>query len=72
VYSADPKTNPDAERYDQLTYQEVLAKDLRVMDAAAIALTRDNNIPVIVFSIEGEDSLLGVLNGATICTTITN
>ncbi len=72
VYSADPKTNPDAKRYDQLTYQEVLAKDLRVMDAAAITLTRDNNIPVIVFSIEGEDSLLGVLNGTTICTTIKN
>ncbi len=72
VYSADPKTNPDAVRYDELTYQEVLAKDLRVMDAAAIALTRDNNIPVIVFSIEGEDSLLGVLNGTTICTTIKN
>ena len=72
VYTADPKTNPDAERYDQLSYTEVLAKDLRVMDAAAIALTRDNNIPVIVFSIEGEDSLLGVLNGTTTCTTITN
>ena len=72
VYSADPKTNPDAERYDELTYQEVLAKDLRVMDAAAITLTRDNDIPVIVFSIEGENSLLGVLNGTAICTTIKN
>ncbi len=52
VYSADPKKDPSAERYDQLTYAEVLARDLKVMDGAAIALARDNRLPVIVFSIE--------------------
>ena len=64
VYAADPKTVPDAERFEQITYTDVLAKDLKVMDAAAIALARDNNIPVIVFSIRTEQALLDVLSGA--------
>ena len=51
VYTADPKKEPDAERYEQLSYLEVLAQDLRVMDASAIALMRDNAIPIVVFSI---------------------
>jgi uridylate kinase len=63
VYSADPKTNPDAERYDRLTYLEVLAKDLRVMDASAVSLMRDNAIPIVVFSIREHGSLLKVLMG---------
>ncbi|MGI9480480.1 MAG: UMP kinase [Hyphomicrobiaceae bacterium] len=70
VYSADPKTNPDAERYDKLTYSEVLARDLRVMDGAAIALARDNNLPVLVFSIKEEGNLLKVLRGEARCTVI--
>ncbi|MGC6485791.1 MAG: UMP kinase [Candidatus Puniceispirillales bacterium] len=52
VYSADPEKNPDAERYDQLTYMDVLSRDLGVMDASAISLARENGIPIIVFSIE--------------------
>ncbi len=51
VYSDDPKKNPDAERYDRVTYMDVLTKDLKVMDATAISLARDNNIPIVVFSI---------------------
>ena len=58
VYSADPKKDPDAVRYDRLTYSEVLARDLKVMDGAAIALARDNGLPVIVFSIEEPGNLL--------------
>lgn len=63
VYSADPKTDKTAERYDEITYSEVLAKNLRVMDAAAITLARDAQIPVIVFSIHAKGALLDVLKG---------
>ncbi len=63
VYSADPKKDPKAERYERLTYAEVLARDLKVMDGAAIALARDNDLPVIVFSIEEAGNLLRVLEG---------
>jgi len=52
VYSADPKSDPDARRYDQLSYLDVLSQDLKVMDASAISLSRENNIPILVFSIE--------------------
>ena len=51
VYTADPKTDASAERFDELTYREVLTNDLKVMDASAIALARENNIPIVVFSI---------------------
>jgi len=52
VYSDDPEKNKDAKRYDRVTYMQVLTDDLRVMDASAIALSRENNIPILVFSIE--------------------
>ena len=52
VYSDDPEKNKDAKRYDRVTYIQVLTDDLRVMDASAIALSRENNIPILVFSIE--------------------
>lgn len=61
VYSADPKTDSAAVRYDRLTYTEVLAKDLRVMDASAIALARENRMPVIVFNMHEEGALAAVL-----------
>ena len=63
VYSADPKKDATAKRYDRLTYAEVLAKDLKVMDGAAIALARDNALPVIVFSINEPGNLLKALKG---------
>jgi uridylate kinase len=72
VYTADPKKDPTAERYEQLTYQEVLAKDLRVMDASAISLMRDNAIPIIVFSIRARGSFLNVVNGEGLHTVITH
>jgi uridylate kinase len=71
VYSSDPKQDPAAVRYDRLTYAEVLARDLKVMDGAAIALARDNNLPVIVFSIEEPGNLLKVLRGEALATAIT-
>ena len=70
VYSADPKKDPSAQRYDTLSYQEVLAKDLRVMDASAIALMRDNKIPIVVFSIRERGNFLKVLKGQGVFTTI--
>jgi uridylate kinase len=70
VYSADPKKDAGAIRYARLTYAEVLARDLKVMDGAAIALARDNNLPVIVFSIEEPGNLLKVLRGKALATLI--
>jgi len=63
VYSADPKTSADAKRYDRLNYQDLLVKNLKVMDTAAITLTRDNAIPVIVFSIRTPGALLAAVKG---------
>lgn len=70
VYSADPKKDPGATRYDRLTYSEVLARNLAVMDGAAIALARDNRLPVIVFSIEESGNLLKMLRGEARATVI--
>jgi uridylate kinase len=70
VYDADPETTPNARRYDRLSYDEVLGKDLRVMDGAAIALARDNRIPIIVFSIKEQGGLAAVLQGKGYSTTI--
>ena len=70
VYTADPKKDPSAQRYETLSYQEVLAKDLRVMDASAISLMRDNQIPIVVFSIRERGNFLKVLRGEGVYTTI--
>lgn len=63
VYSADPKKDPKAERYEQLTYQNVLANDLKVMDTSAIALARENNVPILVFSIHNSGAFADVVCG---------
>jgi uridylate kinase len=63
VYSADPKKDPKAVRYERLTHDEMLAKGLEVMDAAAVALARDNRIPVIVFSIHQPGAFVDILKG---------
>ena len=70
VYSADPQTSPDAERYDSLSYLDVLSKDLKVMDTSAIALARENKIPILVFSIHNRGALPDVLAGKGTCTII--
>ena len=61
VYSADPEKDPDAVRYDSLSYLQVLSEDLRVMDASAVSLARENNIPILVFSIEDSGGFERVL-----------
>ncbi len=63
VYSADPKRDAKAVRFDRLTYAEVLARGLEVMDAAAVSLARDNGIPVIVFSILQPGAIVAILTG---------
>jgi len=63
VYSADPMKNPDARRFDRLTYREVLDRDLKVMDATAIAHARENGIPILVFSLHNTGALVHVAQG---------
>jgi len=63
VYTADPKKDSKATRYDTLTFNKVLGDDLRVMDAAAVALCRDNNIPIVVFNIRQPGNLAEVIEG---------
>ncbi len=70
VYSADPKKVPTAERYESLSYHEVLARDLKVMDASAVSLARENRIPIVVFSIHDRGALPAVLSGRGRCTVI--
>ena len=63
VYTSDPKTDPNAERFEHLSYLDVLSQDLRVMDASAISLARENNIPILVFSIHNSGAFADVLSG---------
>jgi len=72
VYNADPKKVADATRYDRLGFNQVLADDLKVMDAAAVALCRDNNIPIVVFNIRQSGNLAEVLAGRGIATIVQN
>jgi uridylate kinase len=71
VYDSDPKKNPDAKRFETLTYRDVLAHDLKVMDASAISLARENNIPILVFSIHETGEFSRVLRGEGRFTIIT-
>jgi uridylate kinase len=63
VYSADPKKDPAAKRYDRLSHQEAIERDLKVMDATAFALARENRMPIIVFSIRNKGAIESVLRG---------
>jgi uridylate kinase len=70
VYTADPKKDKTAERFDHLTYHDVLSKDLKVMDASAISLMRENGIPIVVFSIRERGNLMNVVRGQGVHTVI--
>ena len=72
VYDADPKKVPTAKRYDSLSYDRVLADNLKVMDASAVALCRDNNIPIVVFNIRDGGNLSAVLRGEGASTIVRN
>ncbi len=71
IYDSDPKTNYKAKRYKNISYNKVLQSDLKVMDASAIALMRDNKMPLIVFSLDEPGGFKGILNGKGIYTKVT-
>ena len=70
VYDSDPKKNPDARRYDHIGFDRVLADDLKVMDASAVALCRDNKIPIVVFNLRQSGNLAEVLAGRGTATVV--
>ncbi len=72
IYSADPKKDPTAVKYDFLTYNEVLEKGLKATDVTAMALAMDNNMPMVCFGLAEENSILRVVRGEKIGTTVTN
>ena len=70
VYDSDPKTNPQARRYDELTYTDFLSQDLKVADATAISLARDNGLPMVFFDLGVRGNIARVVNGEKIGTTV--
>ena len=72
IYTADPKKDPTATRFDRLTHKEVLDRGLAVMDTAAVALARENNIPIIVYSIHESGGLAEILQGKGRCTVVSD
>ncbi len=72
VYDCDPKKNPGAKRFDTISFQDVLSRDLAVMDSTASALCKDNNLPILVFSIENPENIYRAVCGEDIGTLVTN
>ena len=70
VYSADPKIDPNATKFDEITYADVLNKNLKVMDSAAIAICKDNNIPLLVFALKDPENIIRAANGENIGTIV--
>jgi uridylate kinase len=72
IYDSDPLENPDAVRYDRLTYSEVLAKRLQALDATAVSLCMENDLPIIVFALRPSDNIRRVAVGEPVGTLVTN
>lgn len=70
IYTADPKKDPNAKRFDRLSHMDVLQKDLKIMDASAISVCRENDIPIVVFSIHKPGSFANVIKGEGTCTVV--
>ena len=70
VYDSDPKENPNAKKYDKVSYMEALEKDLKVMDSTAIAMCRDNHMPLLVFGIEDPENIVRAVKGEKIGTIV--
>ena len=70
VYSADPRKVPDAVKYESITYSDLLAQRLQVMDSTATSLSMDNNMPVILFALEDPENILRVVHGEKIGTSV--
>ena len=72
VYSSDPQENPDAEKYDRLSYMEAINLRLKIMDSTALSLCMDNNMPIAVINLWKKDSLLQIVRGDTVGTLVSN
>ncbi|MBG77827.1 MAG: UMP kinase [Alphaproteobacteria bacterium] len=72
VYDSDPQKNPDAKRFEKISFMDVLTKDLKVMDATAISLARENNIPIVIFSVREPGNFAKVVKGEGRCTVVSN
>ena len=70
VYSADPELDPDAKKYDSLTFKQVIDKELRVMDLTAVTLCKENKLPIIVFDIKSKNGLVDIINSVPVGTTV--
>ena len=70
VYDSDPRKNPDAKKYDEIGYMDVMNQDLKVMDATAIAFCRDNQIPIVVFDMSAQHALRSILTGGQVGTIV--
>ncbi len=70
VYTADPKLDPNAKKYDHITYQEILEKDLKVMDSTAISLCKDNNMPLVVFAMSNPENIIKAVNEENVGTKV--
>ncbi len=70
VYDSDPKTNPDAKKFDKISFADVLKYDLKVMDSTAAAICKDNNIPIIVFSLDDPDNIVAAVCGENVGTLV--
>lgn len=68
VYDSDPKTNPNAKKYTEVSFGEILSKNLKVMDSTAASMCRDNNIPVMVFSLKNSENIIKAINGENVGT----
>lgn len=71
IFDSDPKINPNAKRFEKITWDEILEKGLQVMDSTAASMARDNNINLVVFDITKKDSLLKALTGENLQTKVT-
>ncbi|WP_428667770.1 UMP kinase [Runella sp.] len=72
IYTADPEKDPTATRYEKITYDEALSKNLKIMDLTAFALCKENNLPIIVFDMNKPGNLLRLINGESVGTLVTN
>lgn len=72
IYDSDPKKNPNAKKFDRITFKEVLDRDLKVMDSTAAALCKDNDMPLLVFNIEKPDNIIKAVSGDNVGTVVCN
>ncbi len=71
VYDSDPAKNPEAKKYSRITFDEILSKNLKVMDSTAASICRDNKMPVLVFGVEDPENILRAITGENVGTLVT-